>query len=148
MTRVVHFIIYFLLSLSLSYFFTNYKEKRGKTNKENNHVGTLKLWLRHHRYYLKYLNKINSTTSKKVTNGKRNGPYKLSKGVGAYLSLDRSCGLLQSLLVTFLSIVGFVLLRSFQRYQWCLHWSFGVSLRSSLKFWIHLFSFFIESCVQ
>jgi len=132
MTCVVHFVIFF----TLSYFFTNYKEKIGKTNKENNHVGTPKLWLRHHRYCLKDLNKINSTTSKNVTNGKWNGSHKLSKGVGAYLSLDRSCSSLQSPLVTFLSIVRFVLSRSFQRYQWCLYQSFGVSLRS--------FSFFLS----
>lgn len=136
MTRVVHFVIFF----TLSYFFTNYKEKIGKTNKENNHVGTPKLWLRHHRYCLKDLNKINSTTSKNVTNSKWNGSHKLSKCVGAYLSLDRSCGSLQSPLVTFLSIVRFVLSRSFQRYQWCLYQSFGVSLRS--------FSFFSLSLLN
>jgi hypothetical protein len=85
----------------------------------------------------------------KVINNERSGSYKSSKDVRAHMSLVSSCGPLQLPLVTFLGVVWFVLLRSFQRYWWCHHWGFGVSLRSFsffLSFFFYL-SPLIKCCV-
>jgi hypothetical protein len=87
----------------------------------------------------KTFNETNPMTPKKVTNGEWSGQHELSKGVGTHLPLGRSCGPFRSSLMTFLSVVGFILLRSFQCYRWCHHRSFSVTSRS-----FSFFSFFFS----
>jgi hypothetical protein len=53
---------------------------------------------------------------KKVTHDKRSESHEQSKDVGAHLPLSRLCDPLQSLLIIFHRIAGFVSSKSFQRY--------------------------------
>lgn len=125
------------------------KEYKKERKKEKDPRDTLKLRWRHHLYLKKNLDKTNPTTTNKVTNGERCEPHEPSKGVKAHLPLSRSWGPLQSPLITFLGIVGFILLRSFQRYRWCRYQSFDVSLGFFFPFSLSPLSpLFIESCIQ
>jgi hypothetical protein len=63
---------------------------------------------------LEDIDEMNPMTPRKIMNSDRSGPHEPSKCVGAYFSLDYSCGTIQSLWVTFLDVVVFVLSRSFQ----------------------------------
>jgi hypothetical protein len=54
--------------------------------------------------------------------------------LGLTCLLDDLCGTLQSLLVTFLAVVEFILSKSFQRYRQCHYQSFDVPLRFLLLF--------------
>jgi len=104
------------LSLSLSPFlslFTNYKKERGerekqgqkKRNRPQTHIETP---------ITTSLDESNPTTAKKVTNNDWSVPHESSEGKWALTHLDGSCGLHQLLFVTFLNVVRFVLLISFQ----------------------------------
>lgn len=73
---------FFLFLFYLSSLLVIYKEiGEKKKKKDNNSVDILKLWWIQYQYCWKYLNKINSTTPKNITNGKRSGLHKSSKGV-------------------------------------------------------------------
>lgn len=71
---------------------------------------------------------MNPTIPKNIINDEQSGPYEPTKGVKAHLPLDCLCGPFRSPLVTFLGVVGFVSLKSLQRYQLCHHQSFDVIL--------------------
>ena len=82
---------------------------------------------------------MNLIIPKKVTDDERSRPHESSKGVRDHLPWGCSCGPIRSPLMIFLGIVEFILLRSFQRYRRCHHWSFNVSLESLFFFFSHLF---------
>jgi hypothetical protein len=88
---------------------------------------------------------MNQTIPKNIINDEQSGPYEPTKGVEAHLPLDCSCGPFRSPLVTFLSVVGFVLLRSLQQCQLCHHQSFDVILM--FFFFFALSSLVIKCCV-
>jgi hypothetical protein len=73
------FFLSFFYFSSLLVIYKEIGEKKKK--KDNNSVDILKLWWIQYQYCWKYLNKINSTTPKNITNGKRSGLHKSSKGV-------------------------------------------------------------------
>jgi hypothetical protein len=63
---------------------SQWEEKRERKiekekEKEKDLRDTLKLWLRHNLYHKKNLDKMNPTTSIKVTNGDKSGPHSSSK---------------------------------------------------------------------
>jgi hypothetical protein len=127
--RVLYFIFTFLSLLSLHKLWGERRKNiKKKERKKKDPRDTLKLRWRHHLYLKKNLDKTNPTTTNKVTNGERCEPHEPSKGVKDHLPLSRSWGPLQSPLMTFLGVVGFILLRSFQRYRWCRYRSFDVPL--------------------
>jgi hypothetical protein len=84
----------------------------------------------------KYLDKTNTTTPKKVTNGERSGPHELSKSVRAHLFLGCLCGPLRLPLMTSLGVIRFALSISFQRYQWCSHRNLDVLLSLFIYFFV------------
>jgi len=63
---------------------SQWEEKRERKiekekGKEKDLRDTLKLWLRHNLYHKKDLDKMNPTTSRKVTNSDKSGPHSSSK---------------------------------------------------------------------
>jgi hypothetical protein len=89
---------------------------------------------------------MNPTIPKNIINDEQSGPYEPTKGVKAHLPLDCLCGPFRSPLVTFLGVVGFVSLKSLQRYQLCHHQSFDVILMFFF-FYFALSSLVIKCCV-
>ena len=89
----------------------------------------------------KYLDKTNTTTPKKVTNGERSGPHELSKSVRAHLFLGCLYGPLRLPLMTSLSVIRFTSSISFQQYQWCSHRNLDVLLSLFIYFFVSHLSF-------
>jgi hypothetical protein len=87
---------------------------------------------------------MNPTKLRKGINDYWSGPHKQPKGKWAPILLDDSYGLLRSPFVTF-GVIKFVMLKSFQKYQWCRHRSFSVTLISFYFVFIFSLSYLFKN---
>jgi len=107
----------FSLSLSLSppflFFFTNYKKERGEREKQRQKERN-RSWTHIETPIMTSLDESNPTTARKVTNNDWSVPHESSEGKWALTHLDGLCGSHQLLFVTFIGVVRFDSLISFQ----------------------------------